>query len=62
MFTARPHAIAFEAANPRHAHEWAIFEQTRLPDGKPRPPGQAAVDPDVVWAKLAALREGADMV
>ena len=23
------------------------------------PPGQAAVDPDVVWAKLAALTEGA---
>ena len=24
-----------------------------------RPIGQAAVDPDVVWAKLAALSEGA---
>jgi 5-methyltetrahydropteroyltriglutamate--homocysteine methyltransferase len=23
--------------------------------------GQAAVDPDVVWAKLAALREGAEL-
>ena len=23
--------------------------------------GQAAVDPDVVWAKLRALREGADL-
>ncbi len=103
VFTARPAAIAFEAANPRHAHEWQIFEDVRLPDGKVLIPGvleskanfiehpeliaqrirryadlvgaenvmagsdcgygtwvgQAAVDPDVVWAKLAALTEGA---
>ena len=25
-FTARPAAISFEAANPRHAHEWTLFE------------------------------------
>jgi 5-methyltetrahydropteroyltriglutamate--homocysteine methyltransferase len=103
VFKARPNAIAFEAANPRHAHEWQIFEEVRLPDGKVLIPGvleskanfiehpeliaqrirryadlvgrenvmagsdcgygtwvgQAAVDPDVVWAKLAALSEGA---
>jgi len=103
VFTARPNAIAFEAANPRHAHEWQIFEDVKLPDGKMLIPGvleskanfiehpeliaqrirryadlvgrenvmagsdcgygtwvgQAAVDPDVVWAKLAALTEGA---
>src|SRR3954469_11983252 len=103
VFTARPNAIAFEAANPRHAHEWRIFEDVRLPEGKLLIPGviesksnfiehpeliaqrilryanlvgrenvmagsdcgygtwvgQAAVDPDVVWAKLAALGEGA---
>ena len=103
VFTARPNAIAFEAANPRHAHEWQIFEDVRLPEGKVLIPGvleskanfiehpeliaqrirryadlvgrenvqagsdcgygtwvgQAAVDPDVVWAKLAALSEGA---
>ncbi|WP_028066123.1 cobalamin-independent methionine synthase II family protein [Solirubrobacter soli] len=103
VFTARPSAIAFEAANPRHAHEWEIFEDVKLPDGKVLIPGvleskanfiehpeliaqrirryadlvgaenvmagsdcgygtwvgQAAVDPDVVWAKLAALTEGA---
>jgi 5-methyltetrahydropteroyltriglutamate--homocysteine methyltransferase len=103
IFTARPNAIAFEAANPRHAHEWQIFEDVKLPDGKVLIPGvleskanfiehpeliaqrirryadlvgrenvmagsdcgygtwvgQAAVDPDVVWAKLAALTEGA---
>jgi 5-methyltetrahydropteroyltriglutamate--homocysteine methyltransferase len=103
VFTARPNAIAFEAANPRHAHEWRIFEDVKLPDGKVLIPGvleskanfiehpeliaqrirryadlvgaenvlagsdcgygtwvgQAAVDPDVVWAKFAALTEGA---
>ncbi|MGO8867195.1 MAG: cobalamin-independent methionine synthase II family protein [Alphaproteobacteria bacterium] len=103
VFLARPCAISFEAANPRHAHEWALFEHVKLPDGKLLIPGvlesksnfiehpevvaqrlaryaklvgrenvvagtdcgygtwvgQAAVDPDVVWAKLAALAEGA---
>jgi 5-methyltetrahydropteroyltriglutamate--homocysteine methyltransferase len=103
VFKARPCAISFEAANPRHAHEWALFEKVKLPDGKVLIPGvlesksnfiehpeliaqrigryaklvgrenviagsdcgygtwvgQAAVDPDVVWAKLAAMAEGA---
>jgi len=26
-------AISFEAANPRHAHEWRVFEDVKLPDG-----------------------------
>ena len=26
VFTARPATISFEAANPRHAHEWTLFE------------------------------------
>jgi 5-methyltetrahydropteroyltriglutamate--homocysteine methyltransferase len=103
VFTARANAISFEAANPRHAHEWSVFETVKLPDGKVLIPGviesksnfiehpelvaqrigryaklvgrenviagsdcgygtwvgQAAVDADVVWAKLAALAEGA---
>jgi 5-methyltetrahydropteroyltriglutamate--homocysteine methyltransferase len=103
VFTAKPAAISFEAANPRHAHEWALFERVKLPDGKVLIPGviesksnfiehpeliaqriaryatlvgrenviagsdcgfgtwvgQAAVDPDVVWAKMAAMAEGA---
>jgi len=102
-FLAKPLAISLEAANPRHAHEWTVFERVKLPDGKVLIPGviesksnfiehpeliaqriaryanlvgrenviagsdcgygtwvgQAAVDPDVVWAKLAALAEGA---
>jgi 5-methyltetrahydropteroyltriglutamate--homocysteine methyltransferase len=103
VFRARPSAIAIEASNPRHAHEWALFEKVKLPEGKVLIPGviesksnfiehpelvaqrigryaklvgrenvmagsdcgfgtwvgQAAVDPDVVWAKLAAMAEGA---
>jgi 5-methyltetrahydropteroyltriglutamate--homocysteine methyltransferase len=103
VFRARPCAIALEAANPRHAHEWKLFETVKLPEGKVLIPGviesksnfiehpeliaqrlgryaklvgrenviagsdcgygtwvgQAAVDPDVVWAKLAAMAEGA---
>ena len=103
VFSARPSFVSFEAANPRHAHEWALFETVKLPAGKILIPGviesksnfiehpelianrisnyaklvgrenviagsdcgygtwvgQAAVDADVVWAKLAALTEGA---
>jgi 5-methyltetrahydropteroyltriglutamate--homocysteine methyltransferase len=103
VFRARPAGISFEAANPRHGHEWALFERVKLPAGKVLIPGviesksnfiehpeliaqrlgryarlvgrenviagsdcgygtwvgQAAVDPDVVWAKLAAMAEGA---
>ena len=36
---ARPAAISFEAANPRHEHEWTVFEETELPDGKILIPG-----------------------
>ena len=103
VMLARPDAISFEAANPRHGHEWTLFERFRLPAGKVLIPGviesksnfiehpelvaqrlgryaklvgrenviagsdcgygtwvgQAAVDPDVVWAKMAAMAEGA---
>jgi len=103
VFKARPSAISLEAANPRHAHEYALFESVKLPEGKVLIPGvlesksnfiehpeliaqrigryaqlvgrenviagsdcgygtwvgQAAVDPDIVWAKMAAMAEGA---
>jgi 5-methyltetrahydropteroyltriglutamate--homocysteine methyltransferase len=39
VWKAKPHAIVFEAANPRHAHEWTLFENTRLPEGKTLVPG-----------------------
>ena len=103
VFAARPQGVSFEAANPRHAHEWRVFERVKLPADKVIIPGvldsttnfiehpelvaerigryarlvgrenviagtdcgfgtwvgQAAVDPDIVWAKLASLAEGA---
>lgn len=39
VWRARPHAIQFEAANPRHAHEFAMFEEIKLPQGKVLIPG-----------------------
>ncbi len=39
VFTARPATISFEAANPRHAHEWTLFERVKLPEGKTIIPG-----------------------
>ena len=38
-FEARPAAISFEAANPRHEHEWTVFEDVKLPEGKVLIPG-----------------------
>jgi len=103
VWTAKPATILFEAANPRHAHEYALFETVRPPDGKILCPGviecqstyiehpelvaqrigqyahlvgrerviagvdcgfsihagSGGLDPEVVWAKLAVLAEGA---
>jgi len=39
VLQARPAAVSFEAANPRHAHEWTVFEDVALPDGKALVPG-----------------------
>jgi 5-methyltetrahydropteroyltriglutamate--homocysteine methyltransferase len=39
VFEARPAAISFEAANPRHEHEWTVFEDVKLPEGKVIIPG-----------------------
>ncbi len=103
VLAARPSAVSFEAANPRHEHEWKIFEDIRLPEGKVLIPGVLdsttnyiehpelvaqrllryagvvgrdrviagsdcgfatfasllTVDPEITWAKLAAMAEGA---
>ena len=39
VFLARPAGVSFEAANPRHAHEWRLFERVRVPEGKVLIPG-----------------------
>jgi 5-methyltetrahydropteroyltriglutamate--homocysteine methyltransferase len=37
--TARPQALSFEGANPRHEHEWVVFREVKLPDDKVIIPG-----------------------
>jgi len=39
VLKARPQAISFEGANPRHEHEWKVFRQVKLPDDKVIIPG-----------------------
>ena len=39
VLAARPTAVSFEAANPRHEHEWKVFEEVKLPEGKAVIPG-----------------------
>jgi 5-methyltetrahydropteroyltriglutamate--homocysteine methyltransferase len=105
VLKARPAALSFEGANPRHEHEWTVFEDVTLPDGKAIIPGvidsttnyvehpelvaqrigryarlvgrenilagtdcgfatfasSSRVDPQVAWAKLAAMADGAGL-
>lgn len=102
-FKANVSGISFEAANPRHAHEYTLFDDLKVPDDMVLVPGviesksnfiehpdliaqrimriatrvgreqviagsdcgygtwvgQAAVEPEIVWAKFAAMAEGA---
>jgi 5-methyltetrahydropteroyltriglutamate--homocysteine methyltransferase len=97
--------ISVEGANPRHEHEWKVFEELPLPDGKVLIPGvidsctnyiehpevvaqrieryagvvgrerviagtdcgfgtmagRSAVEPEVAYAKLTSLAEGAQL-
>jgi len=103
MLKIRAGAYSIEASNPRHDHEWQVWEEVRLPDGKILIPGMVShcvslvehaelvaqrivryagivgrenviagtdcgfatsaagdeVHPDVAWAKLQALVDGA---
>lgn len=106
VMRAKPQALLFEAANPRHSHEWAVFEAMKalIPDDKILIPGviqsssnyiehpeliaqrlerfagivgrervmagsdcgfstfagDGLVDPEIVFAKLRAMAEGAE--
>jgi 5-methyltetrahydropteroyltriglutamate--homocysteine methyltransferase len=103
VLQARPAGLSFEAANPRHEHEWTVFAEVTVPEEKVLIPGildsttnfiehpelvaqriacfaslvgrerviagtdcgfatfagSSTVDPDIAWAKLHALAEGA---
>ena len=105
VWSAKPQTVLIEGANPRHAHEFAFFDDHPLPETKvlcpgmiePQSPyiehpeliaqrigryadllgadrvmagvdcgfsvhaGSNALDPEIVWAKLAALAEGAEI-
>ena len=39
LLTARPSALSFVGANPRHEHEWSVWRDVRLPEGKVIIPG-----------------------
>ena len=39
VLKASPLGLSFEGANPRHAHEWRVWEDVDLPDGKLLIPG-----------------------
>ncbi|MGH8058867.1 MAG: hypothetical protein ACREOH_16795 [Candidatus Entotheonellia bacterium] len=39
LLQARAQAISIEAANPRHGHEWRVWETVKLPEGKILIPG-----------------------
>jgi len=39
LVKSKPQALVVEAANPRHAHEWTVWQETKLPDDKILIPG-----------------------
>ena len=39
VLKAKPQGLLFEAANPRHAHEWAVFKGAAIPEDKILIPG-----------------------
>jgi 5-methyltetrahydropteroyltriglutamate--homocysteine methyltransferase len=103
LLTARPHGLTLVGANGRHEHEWRVWSDVKLPEGKVIMPGVIdsttniiehpdlvadriiryaevlgrenliagvdcglatisgvdQVDPEIAWAKLASLGEGA---
>jgi 5-methyltetrahydropteroyltriglutamate--homocysteine methyltransferase len=65
IWRARPSQILFEAANPRHAHEHAMFESVKLPEGKVLVPGVIECQSNYIeHPELVAQRIGryADLV
>jgi 5-methyltetrahydropteroyltriglutamate--homocysteine methyltransferase len=39
VLRAKPQGLLFEGANPRHAHEWTVFRDARIPEDKVLIPG-----------------------
>jgi 5-methyltetrahydropteroyltriglutamate--homocysteine methyltransferase len=53
VFDIRAQGIALEAANPRHAHEWAVWKDITLPDDKVLLPG--VIDTSTNYVEHPAL-------
>ena len=65
VLQAKPQALLFESANPRHAHEWAVVRDTSIPADKILVPGVIdTVSNFIEHPKLIAerLRRFADIV
>ena len=59
VMKARPQAVLFEAANPRHEHEWEDWRDARIPDDKILVPGVVdSTTPFVEHERLVAQRIG----
>ena len=39
VLKAKPRGLLFEGSNPRHAHEWTVWTETKLPDDYVLVPG-----------------------
>jgi 5-methyltetrahydropteroyltriglutamate--homocysteine methyltransferase len=48
MLEVQVEAYSVEAANPRHAHEWHLWEHVKLPEGKMLIPGVVGHDSDTI--------------
>ena len=59
-----PAPYAMEQANPRHEHEWRVWEDVKLPDGKMLIPGvvthhtNVVEHPELVAQRLVAAGQG----
>jgi 5-methyltetrahydropteroyltriglutamate--homocysteine methyltransferase len=59
VFKANVSGISYEASNPRHEHEWAVFEDVKLPEGKVLIPGVIdSVNNFIEHPELVAQRIG----
>ncbi len=63
VLRARPRGLVLEAANPRHGHEWQVFETVALPDDKVLVPGVVDTSsnyiehPDLVAQRICRYAE-----
>jgi 5-methyltetrahydropteroyltriglutamate--homocysteine methyltransferase len=63
VLKAKPHALLIEGANPRHAHEWAVWQDVSLPDDKVLVPGvidsvsNFVEHPELVAQRICQLAE-----